>query len=633
MTNTNEPMPATEENSEAGTEEGDGNDTQALEWHAPILDRIDDHTTIPVQLADRVARSPRSPIIEIKSNMGAGWRALSAADFWDEVQSVAAGLIGLGLDFQDRFAIMSRTRYEWTLLDCAGWSAGLAPVPIYETSSMPQIAYILKDANIKFAVAETEVMANLMRAAAESINHDLRVVSLAAGGLQTIVEAGRGIDRQEIGKRTNRLTTASLATLVYTSGTTGTPKGVELTHGNFTDLNANSHLWMPEVADHSGSRLLLFLPLAHILARFLQFHQLTGQGVLGHTPDTKNLLPDLASFKPSFLLVVPRVLEKIYNQADAKAGAGAKNRVFRWAANVAIDYSRALDTEEGPSKNLKAQLKVAHALVLGKISDLCGGNVEFIISGGAPLSDRLAHFYRGAGLPVLEGYGLTETTGPVAVNTPRLNKIGTVGPPLPPLSVRISEEGEVLIKGPSVFQGYLHQEEATAEAIQDGWFHTGDLGSLDRDGYLRITGRAKDIIVTAAGKNVVASVLEDELRSHPIISQVVAVGDKRPFVSALITLDEEMLPTWLKNKGLPNMTVSEAADNVEVRAALERAVARVNRNVSRAESIRKIQVLPTDFTEANGMLTPSLKVKRNVVLEEFDDVIDSIYGGPIGHTH
>lgn len=607
--------------------------TEALEWHAPILDRIDDHTTIPFQLAARVARAPRDPIIEIKSNLGAGWRALSAADFWDEVQSVAAGLIGLGLDFQDRFAIMSRTRYEWTLLDCAGWTAGMSPVPIYETSSMHQIAYILEDADIKFAVAETEVMANLVRAAAESINRDLRVVSLAGGGMQTIFEAGRGIDRQEIGKRTNRLTTSSLATLVYTSGTTGTPKGVELTHGNFTDLNANSLLWMPEIAAHPGSRLLLFLPLAHILARFLQFHQLTGEGVLGHTPDTKNLLPDLASFKPSYLLVVPRVLEKIYNQADAKAGAGAKNRIFRWSANIAIEYSRALDTEEGPTNRLKAQHKVAQALVLGKIADLCGGNVEYIISGGAPLSERLAHFYRGAGLPVLEGYGLTETTGPVAVNTPRLNKIGTVGPPLPPLSVRISEDGEVLLKGPSIFGGYLHQEDATQAALQDGWLHTGDLGSLDRDGYLRITGRAKDIIVTAAGKNVVASVLEDELRSHPIISQVVVVGDQRPFISAMVTLDEEMLPTWLKNKGLPSMTISEAADNVEVRAALERAVARANRNFSRAESIRKIQVLPTDLTEANGMLTPSLKVKRNVVLKEYADIIDSIYGGPVGHQN
>jgi len=625
---TNTPEPASDTSTVPSLEQS--GETHALEWHAPVLERVDEHTTIPSMLQARIARSPRSPIIEVKGNMGASWRRMTSADFWDEVQTMAAGLVGLGLGFGERFAIMSRTRYEWTLLDCAGWVAGLAPVPIYETSSMSQIAYILEDAEVNLVIAETAAMANLVRAAVDTVDREIKVLSLESGAIAEINEAGRKVSRTDVAARTNQLNAASLATIVYTSGTTGAPKGVVLTHSNFTDLAANSHLWMSEIANHPKSRLLLFLPLAHILARFLQFFQLVGQGVLGHTPDFKNLLPDLASFKPTYLLVVPRVLEKIYNSADAQTGAGAKNRIFRWAASTAVAYSEALDTEEGPSRRQKVEMRAAETLVLGKIKGLVGGNVDYVISGGAPLSERLAHFYRAAGLPVLEGYGLTETTGPMSVNTPRLTKIGTVGPPLPPMSAKISDEGEVLMKGPSIFREYLHQEEATKAAFdEDGWFKTGDLGSIDRDGYLRITGRAKDIIVTAGGKNVVPSVLEDELRGHPLISQVVVVGDKRPFVGALITLDSEMLPLWLKNKGLAPMSVSEAADNIEVRSAIERAIDRVNSKVSRAETIRKFEIIPTDLTEANGMLTPSLKVKRGVVLKEFEDVIGRLYGDTI----
>ncbi|MDC4232811.1 AMP-dependent synthetase/ligase [Actinomyces sp. B33] len=613
----------------AGADEEVG--TTALEWHAPTLVRIDESTTIPLLLKQRVQRSARRPLILRKQSLSNTWQPVSARTFYEEVQAVAAGLIGMGLEAGARVAIMSRTRYEWTLLDFACWSAALVPVPIYETSSIDQIEFVLTDADVDLVVAETVTMAELVRAAAQRCGRDrLTVLSLDSEAVETITDTGATVARAEVAARTESLTTASIATIVYTSGTTGAPKGTVLNHGNFTELCVNSHAWMPEIAMHDGSRLLLFLPLAHVFARFLQVFQLTGHGVLGHVPNIKSLLPDLASFRPSYLLVVPRVLEKIYNSADAKASRGAKKKVFRWAAQVAIDYSRALDTPEGPSQALKAQRALADRLVYQTIRGLVGGNAEYIISGGAPLAPWLAHFYRGIGIPVLEGYGLTETVGPVSVSTPRLAKIATVGPPLPPMSVKISDEGEVLLMGPSIFVGYHHDPEATARAFtEDGWFRTGDLGSLDRDGYLRITGRAKEIIVTAGGKNVAPAALENHLRAHPLISQALVVGDQRPFIAALISLDAEMLPTWLHARGLPSMSVGEAATNIEVLASLEKAVEAANTHVSRAESIRKIKVLTTDFTEANGLLTPSLKVKRTTALERFAAQIDEIYGGPL----
>ena len=603
----------------------------ALEWHAPTLVRINEKTTVPALLRERVSRSANRALIARKQEMGEVWRTITAREFSEEVDAVASGLIGLGLEAGARVAIMSRTRYEWTLLDFACWTAALVPVPIYETSSSEQIAHVLTDADVSLVVAETITMAELARAAAAAAGREgTPVLSLDTEAIRTITEAGASVPPQALAERAEDLTTSSLATIVYTSGTTGTPKGTVLSHGNFTELCVNAHRWMPEIAMGTDSRLLLFLPLAHVFARFLEVFQITGAGVIGHTPDTKNLLSDLASFRPSYLLVVPRVLEKIYNSADARAGSGGARRVFRWAAKTAVDYSRALDTPEGPSRSLRAQRAVADRLVFRRIRTLVGGNADWIISGGAPLSQRLAHFYRGLGIPVLEGYGLTETVGPVSVNTPRLSKIGTVGPPLPPVAVRVSEDGEILVKGPSVFQGYHNDPAATAAAFTpDGWFRTGDLGSLDRDGYVSITGRAKEIIVTAGGKNVAPAGLEDPLRGHPLISQVVVVGEKRPFVAALITLDAEMLPGWLRNHGLPPMTVAEAASDPHVLAALDRAVERANRHVSRAESIRKIAVLSGDFTEANGLLTPSLKVKRDVAIERFADRIDEIYGGPV----
>ena len=604
--------------------------TEALEWHAPVLARIDPRDTTPHMLQERVERGPRRPLVEIKQPVTGTWRTLSAGEFWDQVRSVAAGLMGMGLELGDHIAIMSRTRYEWMLFDFAAWEAGLVPVPIYETSSKSQIQHILKDANVKLVITESVVMKNLVSAAAEDIKRKVEIISMDQGAVDVVIAEGVGVSRQELRNRTNQLTTDSIATIVYTSGTTGTPKGTVITHGSFTALTKNSHLWMPEVADFPKSRLLLFLPLAHILARFLQFYHVTSEGVIGHTSSVKDLLPDLASFKPTYLLVVPRVLEKIYNSADAKAGSGAKKKLFRWAANIAVEYSQALDTPEGPSKKLKSAHKVASALVYSKLVNLVGGNVRMIISGGAPLSQRLAHFYRGAGLYVQEGYGMTETTGPLSVNTPHLSKIGTVGPLLPPMQAKISDEGELLIKGPCLFREYHNRPDLTKAAFtEDGWFKTGDLGSLDRDGYLRITGRMKEVIVTAGGKNVIPSILEDPLRGHPLISQVLVVGEKRPYIGALITLDTEMLPIWLNNKGIEPMTVAEAASHPEIRASLSRAIERANEGVSRAESIRKFDVLTTDFTEANGLLTPSLKLKRAQTLKRYAANIDALYGGPV----
>ena len=605
--------------------------TNALEWHAPTLVRIDDSTTIPFLLKQRVQRSAPRPLILRKLGMGDAWRPLSARGFYEEVQQVAAGLIARGLAPGQRIAIMSRTRYEWTLLDFASWSAGLIPVPIYETSSIEQVTHVLSDAEVDLVITETVSMAEIVRAAAErSGRHRVTVLSLDSEAIETLIAEGAGIPRTQVTARTDALRKDDIATIVYTSGTTGTPKGTVLTHENFTNLCLNAHAWMPEIAAGKDSRLLLFLPLAHVFARFLQVFQISGNGVLAHVPNIKNLLPDLASFKPSYLLVVPRVLEKIYNSADAKASKGAKKTIFRWAAHVAIEYSKALDTAEGPSRSLRAQRALADKLVYQNIVKLVGGNARYIVSGGAPLATWLGHFYRGLGIPVLEGYGLTETVGPVSVNTPSLSKIGTVGPALPPMSFKISDEGEILLKGPSVFHGYNNDPEASAACFtEDGWFKTGDLGSLDRDGYVRITGRAKEIIVTAGGKNVAPALLENPMRSHPLISQVLVVGDQRPFVSALITLDAEMLPVWLESHGLPPMSVADARTNVEVLASLQKAVDSANAHVSRAESIRKFTVLASDFTEANGMLTPSLKVKHGEAVQRLTPIIDELYGGPV----
>ena len=584
------------------------------------------HWSVPWLLADRIARSGDRPLVARKSPLSGDWQEVSARAFGEEVAHVAAGLIGMGLEAGTAVGIMAHTSYDWFLLDMAIARAGLISVPIYETSSAEQVEWIVTDADVRVVITESGTLAELVRGAVAGIEQPVRVLALDADAITTIVQAGSGVSPSQVDQRSNALTVDDVYSIIYTSGTTGRPKGVELTHRNAVGIPYHGVRYLPGVLWGTNVRLLLFLPLAHVYARCLQLLSLAGEGVLGHTPDAKTLLPDLQSFAPSYILAVPRVLEKIYNAADAKAGSGAKLKLFRWAAKVAIAYSRALDTPQGPSRGLRRAHAMADRLVFRKIRGLMGPNARFIISGGGPLGQRLGHFYRGLGLAILEGYGLTETIGPVSVNTDWLNKIGTVGPPVCGNEIRIGEDEEIQVRGIGVFSTYHNNPSATAEAFTtDGWFRTGDIGALDEDGYLRITGRKKELIVTAGGKNVAPAPLEDRLRGHPLVSQVLVVGENRPCIGALLTLDAEMLPLWLSSHGLEEMTVVDAARDLRVRAALERAVARANEAVSRAESIRTFEVLPTDFTVANGLLTPSLKVRRAEAEKRFSAEIEALY--------
>ena len=600
------------------------------EISAPLLVPVHDGMTGPWALAERVRTNPDGPLIARKSSVGGRWRSMPARAFRDQVRQVAAGLVARGLEPGSAIGIMSHTSYEWTLLDFAAWEAGLVVVPIYETSSAEQARWILTDADVRLVVVEDvamETMLTSLTATAPELG-DLQVLSIARGAITELMAAGRDIGGSayaDLDARTGRLGSADPATIVYTSGTTGRPKGVELTHGNLIHLSVNTVAHVPEVLGAPEVRALLFLPLAHVLGRFVESAIVCSPaGVLGHSPDVKNLVTDLASFRPTFVIAVPRVFEKIYNAADARS-TGAKQKVFRLAAKTAIAYSRALDAPEGPSRGLRAQRAVFDRMVFSRLRDLLGGRVGHVISGGGPLGERLGHFYRGAGVTVLEGYGLTETAAPCTVNLPDATRIGSVGPPLPGTSVRLDDDGEILIKGIGLFRGYHNNPAATAEALDDGWLRSGDLGSLDSEGFLWITGRKKELIVTAGGKNVAPAILEDRLRGHPLVSQVLVVGDGRPCIGALVTLDAEMLPLWLASHGLEDMDPVEAAQDPRIRAALERAVARANEAVSRAESIRTFTVLPGDFTVANGLLTPSLKVRRAQARERFAEEIDALY--------
>ncbi|WP_159620758.1 AMP-dependent synthetase/ligase [Ruania rhizosphaerae] len=590
------------------------------EVDVPLMVTTPDELAIPDLLVDWASQDPRRVLLELPD--GGSWTPVTAQELHEQVLGVARGLVAGGMQAGDRVAILSRTRAEWTIADFAIWYAGGVTVPIYETSSVEQAAWILSDSKARRVFAETAELAALAReAAGESGLDDVWVFD--DGALDQLTADGSDVTPDAVRERYDALRLGDLATIIYTSGTTGLPKGVELSHGNFVELTRNACAALGKEILHDNARTLLFMPLAHVFARLVSVLTICAGVPIGHVGDPTTLLSHIGAFRPTFILSVPRVFEKVYNSSEQKAAAGGKIKIFQWAAGVSTAYSRSLD-EGGPGFALRTKYALADKLVLHKIRAALGGQVEFAISGGAPLGERLGHFFRGVGVTVLEGYGLTETTAPVSVNVPARSKIGTVGPPLPGISLRIAEDDEILAKGIAVFGRYHDNAEATAEAFTDGWFRTGDLGEIDEDGYLRITGRKKEIIVTAGGKNVIPSQLEDKIRAHALVSQCVVIGDQRPFVAALVTLDAEMLPTWLSNQGLPEMPVDEAAQHPQVREALQSAIDHANAAVSRAESVRQYEILTEDFTVAD-YLTPKMSVKRSLVLADYAETIEALY--------
>lgn len=560
-----------------------------------ILDRLPAH-------ADDVALARMN---------GDTWVDVTLSQFHRDVVAMSKGLLGAGVVAGDRVALLSKTRYEWTVADYAIWWVGAATVPIYETSSPAQIAWILSDSGAVAAIVENEGHLGKVEES-RSDAPDLRHVwTIDAGGLDELRAGGADVSDDDLEQRRLGLTSDTLATLIYTSGTTGRPKGCQLTHGNFRyELEAATEQ-LDELFAMDDASTLLFLPLAHVFARIIQVGAIRSGAKLGHTADVKDLVTHLGTFHPTFVLAVPRVFEKVFNSASGKAYADGKGKIFDRATQTAIAYSRALDSGK-PGIVLRARHAAFDKLVFGKLRDALGGEAQWAISGGAPLGDRLAHFYRGIGVTVLEGYGLTETTAALCVNTPGDQRIGTVGRPLPGTEVRVGDDGELSFRGPQVFRGYWHNSEATAEAVDaDGWFATGDLGEVDTDGFVRITGRKKEIIVTAGGKNVAPAVLEDRVRAHPLVSQCLVVGDGKPFVAALVTIDDE---AW-----------TGKLDDPELVAEVQKAVDDANSQVSQAESIRKFHILSEDWTEENGYLTPSFKVKRNAVLRDFHDTVEALF--------
>jgi long-chain acyl-CoA synthetase len=551
-----------------------------------------------------------------------GWTDVTSTQFLAEVIATAKGLVASGVQPGDRIGLLSKTRYEWTLIDFAIWFTGAIPVPIYETSSPEQVRWILSDSGAVTVVVETAEHEALVTGLRPDLPELKQVLTIDAGAVADLEAGGREVDDAQLEQRRKALTADSVATLIYTSGTTGRPKGCELTHANFLGLGRGAPMVVPEVLRSDGTTLL-FLPLAHVFARYTQILSLVVGSKLGHSPVVANLLDDMATLKPTYILAVPRVFEKIYNGAEAKAHGAGRGAIFDRAAETAVAYSQAQDNG-GPGLVLKLKHAVFDRLVYSKLRAATGGNLIAATSGGAPLGDRLSHFFRGIGLPVLEGYGLTETTGPCVTNTYAKNKVGTVGPPLPGVSIRIADDNEIQVKGVGVLHGY-HNSPPGMQPVEDGWVSTGDLGSLDEDGYLSIIGRKKEILVTAGGKNVVPAMLEDKLRAHPLISQCIVVGDQRPFIGCLITLDADMLPTWLANHGKSALSVSEAAADPAIRAELQLAVDAANAYVSKAETIRKFSVLTTDFTEAGGHLTPKQSLKRAVVMKDFATEVEALY--------
>jgi long-chain acyl-CoA synthetase len=556
--------------------------------------------------------------------LGEGWQKVTAHELDQEVRATAKGLIASGIKQGDRVAIMARTRYEWTILDFAIWYAGGVVVPIYETSSAEQVEWILSDSGAVAIIVETpthkETVSPILPAAVKNL------WLMTENVLAILANAGASISDDEVDQRRNSLAPSDLATLIYTSGTTGKPKGVQLTHENFIAECGNVVAGASDLFLKPGGSTLLFLPVAHVFGRMVQIGAIRAGLHMAHCSDpVGRLMPDLASFKPTFVLAVPRIFEKVYNGAEAKADAGGKGEIFRKAAAVAIAYSQALDTGK-ISIALRAKHALFDKLVFSKIRHLLGGRVEAAISGGAPLGERLGHFYRGAGIRVLEGYGLTETTAGATLNLTTSHKVGSVGRPIPSTTIKIDDDGEVLIKGPIVMRGYWQNDAANKEVFtDDGFFRSGDLGRIDSEGFLYIVGRKKELIVTSGGKNVAPAVLEDRLRAHPLISQCMVVGDNKPFIAALVTLDQDALKSWIAANKKDGASVADLVNDPTLNAVIQTAVDEANKAVSRAESIRKFTILPTDFSIAGGQLTAKLSVKRHVVAQQFAKEIEALF--------
>jgi long-chain acyl-CoA synthetase len=555
---------------------------------------------------------------------GGGWQDVTAAEFAQQVIGVAKGLMAAGVKPGERVALLSPTRYEWTLIDYAIWSIGSVTVPIYETSSPSQIQWILTDSEAVVAVVENATHGAVVESARAEAPALQEVWQIEAGAVDQLTALGQDISDAEFDKRRSAVTASDLATLIYTSGTTGRPKGCKISHSNFIDELGPAVKILDGLFDTTGASTLLFLPLAHVFARIIQVGCVMKRVKVGHSADVKNLVEDLGAFRPTFILSVPRVFEKVFNSASQKAHSEGKGKIFDAAADTAIAYSQAQD-KGGASFGLKAKHMLFDRLVYGKLRAVLGGQVQYAVSGGAPLGDKLGHFFRGIGVPVLEGYGLTETTAAVAVNLPDDIRIGTVGRPLPGVTVAVADDGELLFKGGQVMQGYWKNDEATAAAIDaDGWFHTGDLGEFDVDGFIKITGRKKEILVTAGGKNVAPTLLEDQIRLHPLVSQCMVVGDGKPFIAALITIDPENIVPWATERGKPTDPAALTQD-ADLIAEIQKAIDDANTSVSHAEAIKKFSILPIDWTQETGELSLKLSLRRHIVMEKHGADVEALY--------
>lgn len=606
------------------------NDTRIVkQFTNPVKEPIDSDINLFDLLDNRAKRDPEGAMIEYKGDDGT-WHPYSAQVFRDMVIDLAKGLVGLGVNKGDSVAIVSRTRWEWTALDMAIMSIGALTVPVYETNSASQVSWIFNDSKVTLAIAEDDGQRDKIESVRSEVPTLRNVFVIEAGGLNAIKTYGESVTDAEFWEYKEASHGDDRATIVYTSGSTGTPKGVELTHRNFAFLVLSALQYMPRAGAWPNRRLLLFLPLSHVFARFMEFFSFGGTISLALSSNMKTMVKDFETFGPTLLLAVPRVYEKVYNAASQRAGTGFAGKMFMRAAENAREWSKA----EQKGEQLPITGRIAHAfyeqVVYKKIRTIFGPNADFAITGGAPMDSELSHFFNGIGMPVLEGYGMTETCGPVCVSLPEDNRIGTIGMPMCGITAGIAEDGELVVKGPLVCRGYHNNPEVTTQQITDGWLHTGDLGDISEDGFISITGRKKDLIITAGGKNVSPGLLEASVMTSPVVNQCLVIGDKKPFVAALVTLDLADANKWLESQGAkPEPDLASLAKNAIVHAEVERAVNAANEGVSRAESIRKFEILPDEFTEANGMLTPSLKTRRAQIVEHYRELIDDVIYVPL----